>query len=103
MTDNAEINTLINASLKAPTGVIREDHAKEILKAFHIPVVQEKSALTPEEAGSVANSMGFPVVLKACGEKILHKTESGLVRVGLSSEKGVTEAAASMAGTKEML
>ncbi len=101
MTDHTEIENMISTSLKSATSVIREDHAKEILKTFHIPVVPEQSVLTPEEAGSAAYSMGFPVVLKACGEKILHKTESGLVSVGLSSEKEVTEAAINMAALSQ--
>ena len=98
MIDNSEIEKLISTSLMVETGVIREDHAKKILETFGIPVVEEKCVATPEETGMTAKRVGFPVVLKACAENILHKTELGLVQVGLNREEEVIEAAKNMAG-----
>ena len=39
-----------------------------------------------ESAASAAKKIGFPVVLKLAGDGIAHKTERGLVRVGLTDE-----------------
>ena len=41
------------------------------------------SAPTPTRAVAAADALGFPVVVKLCGDAIAHKTERGLVRLGL--------------------
>lgn len=39
---------------------------------------------SPDEAGSAAEAMGFPLVVKTAVPAIVHKTEDALVRMGLS-------------------
>ena len=41
---------------------------------------------TLAEAQAAAREIGFPVVLKVVSDDIAHKTELGLVAVGLKSE-----------------
>jgi len=48
---------------------------------------------TPGEAEEAADQIGYPVVLKLCGAAIAHKTERGLVRLGLRDAAGVHAAA----------
>jgi len=48
---------------------------------------------TPDEAVAAASVIGFPVVLKAIGPMILHKTERQAVRLNLDSEETVHHAA----------
>ncbi len=91
-----EIEKLIEARIACGAAVICEDDAKTILKACGVPVVSETRATSPGAAGKAAAGIGFPVVLKGIGSQILHKTESGLVRVGLKSEAEVVSAAAQM-------
>jgi len=45
------------------------------------------------EAVAAAASIGFPVVLRAIGPTILHKTERQAVRLDLRSEDAVRQAA----------
>ena len=45
------------------------------------------------EAAKAAESIGFPVVLKLVGEKLSHKSERGLVKLGLRDAGAVTAAA----------
>ena len=97
MKNRIDIQTMIDASLTDGANVICEDEAKTILGQFGVPVVSETRAATPEAAGAAAAKIGFPVVLKAVGEQILHKTESGLVKIGLQSEAEVAAAAKEMA------
>jgi predicted CoA-binding protein len=61
-----------------------------------VPVAVEAEANSPEEAMSAAARIGFPVVLKLCGPAIAHKTERGLVRLGLDSPEAVASAAAEL-------
>jgi acyl-CoA synthetase (NDP forming) len=90
------VQQLIETGIASGTHVIVEDDAKTILKSCGVPVVAEMRAADPEEAGRAAAQAGFPVVLKAIGTQILHKTESGLVRVGLYSQADVVAAATRM-------
>jgi acyl-CoA synthetase (NDP forming) len=60
-------------------------------------VVSEKTAGNIDDAVTISKAMGFPVVVKALGAGLMHKTERGLVRVNLSSSQAVRDAAAVMA------
>src|SRR6185437_9269008 len=53
--------------------------------AYGITVPKEGVARSAQEAGSIAQSMGFSVVLKIVSPDILHKTEAGGVVVGIKS------------------
>ena len=89
------IDIKLESSVKSKS--LTEDEAKKIFKLFHIPVVHEQQ--TDMDVGNVlnaCNNTGFPIVLKAAGPKILHKTESGLVRVGLGNENQVLDAVKEM-------
>ena len=62
---------------------LSEHESKLLLRDFGIPLAREALAVTPDEAAAAAEPLGFPVVLKLCGDAIAHKTERGLVRLGL--------------------
>jgi len=47
----------------------------------------------PDAAAAAADTMGYPVVAKLVGENIAHKTERGLVRLGLHDTHDVRDAA----------
>ncbi|MCL6559241.1 MAG: acetate--CoA ligase family protein, partial [Firmicutes bacterium] len=46
-------------------------------------------ATHPDEAVSLADQMGYPVVLKIASPKIIHKTDVGGVKIGLDSAEKV--------------
>jgi len=91
-----DIQELISARLLSSSKSIMEDEAKQIFKLFHIPVVEEKKANNVSQVLDACGEIRFPVVLKGMGQNILHKTESGLVRVGLSSADQVRDAVGQM-------
>ncbi|MBU2227317.1 MAG: acetate--CoA ligase family protein, partial [Proteobacteria bacterium] len=78
---------------------LTEAESNEVLRQYGVPVVEEKIAATPEEAASVAEGMGFPVVLKGLGAKLTHKTERGLVRLNLKDADEVRRAAQQVAAS----
>ena len=49
-------------------------------------------ARNAEEARSLASSIGGPVALKVCSPDLLHKTEAGVIRLGLKSPEEVERA-----------
>ncbi len=91
-----DIQELISARLLSSSKSITENEAKKIFKLFHIPVVEEKKETNINRVLDACGKIGFPVVLKGMGQNILHKTESGLVRVGLSSADQVRDAVGQM-------
>ncbi len=80
---------------------LSEHQAKDELAAFGLKVPRSARAATAEEAASCAFEIGFPVVLK--GEGAAHKSEAGLVRLGLSSEEDVLRAARAMAADRFLI
>src|SRR5436190_4692247 len=73
------------SSLTAPEG-------KLVCDAYGIPVPKEGVAKSAGEAGKMASSMGFPVVMKIVSPDILHKTEAGGVIVGLKTAEDAEKA-----------
>ncbi len=84
---------LITAALAGGRAALDEYEAKRFLAGFGIPVSRE--IFVAEEAAAVeaAGEIGLPVVLKAAGEKIQHKTELGAVALNLKSEGEIREEA----------
>jgi len=70
---------------------LNEYDAKCFLSALGIPVTREKLAPTADEAAVAAGGIGFPVVLKASGTNLLHKTEVGGVSLNLKTEQEVRD------------
>ena len=67
-----------------------------LLDCWGVPMVEQRTARGPAAAGRAAAELGGPVVLKASGEGILHKTELGAVELGLVGEQEVARAARRM-------
>ena len=72
---------------------LSEVASKELLGAFGAPFPPERVVSGPGEAVAAAEELGYPVVAKLGGDAIAHKTERGLVRLGLGSADQVREAA----------
>jgi acetyl-CoA synthetase (ADP-forming) len=72
---------------------LSEADSKRLLARHGVPVVEERLATTADEAAAAAVALGFPVVAKLCGPTIAHKTERGLVRLGLADEAAAHAAA----------
>ena len=72
---------------------LSESDSKSLLASYGVPFAPERKVSTPNEAAAAASSLGFPVVVKLGGDKIAHKTERGLVRLRLSDEPAVLNAA----------
>jgi acetyl coenzyme A synthetase (ADP forming)-like protein len=68
-----------------------------LLAAFGIPIAALEKASSPEEAVGVAETVGYPVALKAASGEIVHKTDVGGVALGLTSAADVRAAYEDMA------
>jgi acyl-CoA synthetase (NDP forming) len=84
---------IIEKAKSQKRGTLTEAEAKEVLKKYGIPVVEEKAVKTIEEAEMSAGEIGYPVVLKGLGSRLTHKTEKGLVKLNLKNKEDVHSAA----------
>jgi succinyl-CoA synthetase beta subunit len=75
---------------------LSEAASKELLATFGVPFPDERLVSTVDGAVDAATALGFPVVVKLGGAGIAHKTERGLVRLGLGSPDQVRDAAAAL-------
>jgi acyl-CoA synthetase (NDP forming) len=71
-----------------------EAASKMLLREYGVPIAEEREVRSAAAAADAATEIGFPVVVKLCGDTIAHKTERGLVRLRLA-DAGAVEAAAS--------
>jgi acetyltransferase len=75
---------------------LSESASKDLLAAYGVPVLDERTAADPGAAVIAAEAIGYPVVLKLCGDAIAHKTERGLVQLSLRDRDSVAAAAADL-------
>jgi acetyl-CoA synthetase (ADP-forming) len=78
------------------THTLSEWDSKRLLAHHGVPMGAEALARTPEEAATAATQLGLPAVAKLCGASIAHKSERGLVRLGLATSDAVERAAADL-------
>ncbi|MBN2112921.1 MAG: acetate--CoA ligase family protein [Acidimicrobiia bacterium] len=76
---------------------LAEHEAKQVLAAYGFPLTREILVTSREDVGPAAAAIGYPVALKASSPDIPHKSEQGLVRLGLTDEPAALEAYAAVA------
>jgi succinyl-CoA synthetase beta subunit len=90
---------LIAAALAAGRRTLGERESKVILAELGFPVTREVLATSADEAVAAARAIGWPVALKGEHPGIAHKTEAGLVRLGLATADDVAAAYAAIDAT----
>ena len=94
---SGEIASILEGAMREGRTFLEHD-AYRILAKAGVPTV--KGIYLPrEEAGRIdALDLDFPVVLKAIGDELFHKTEAGGVCLDLKNRNELSEALASMVG-----
>lgn len=86
--------------LDGEASVVDEAESKARLKAHGVPVPDGR-VVDADGAAVAAAEIGFPVVLKALGSHMTHKSDVGGVALNLTDEDAVEAAVAKMAGLSE--
>jgi len=81
-----EARTILRGSA-APE--LSEQDSKRVLRAYKIETSRDVLCSSADEAVRAAGDLGYPVVLKAAAAGLAHKTELGLVRLGVGSDDEV--------------
>ncbi|WP_176598185.1 MULTISPECIES: acetate--CoA ligase family protein [Sphingobium] len=74
------------------SGTQAEWSSKAVVSAIGIPVPPGALAVTPDEAVSIAERVGYPVVMKAQAASLAHKSEVGGVMLSLRDADAVRSA-----------
>ena len=77
------MNAAVKQLIKGRTGALAENEVKDLLQAYGIPTT--KYQVVRKEKDLEALSVRFPVALKVCSSKILHKTDVGGVRLNIQN------------------
>ena len=77
---------------KEGRSILTEFESKKILKQVGISVVEARLAKNQKEVVSMSRKIGFPVVLKIISPDVVHKTDSGGVKLSLKNVSEVKKA-----------
>ncbi|RYH12299.1 acetate--CoA ligase family protein [Tropicimonas sp. IMCC6043] len=92
-----EARSAVAAMLAQGGRSLAEHRAKAALAAYGLPMVEDQIVHSPDEALSAADRIGYPVVLKGLADGLEHKSDAGLVRLGLSTTAEIEAAFADLA------
>lgn len=84
--------TILDKAKTERRTVLTEFESKKLLERAGIPVVETRLVRTKRETISVSKEMGFPVVLKIASPDIVHKSDSGGVRLGIANATQASKA-----------
>ena len=90
----------IQAASAAPSHTLDEAAGKRALAAFGLPVPRGQ-VVSAAQAPDVADSLGYPVVVKAVSAQLAHKTEAGGVQLNVPHAQGVRAAVERMAALSD--
>jgi acyl-CoA synthetase (NDP forming) len=73
----------------AAGGTLDAERAREVLTAFEVPIAGEVVADSADAAVAAADLFGYPVVMKIASADFPHKSDAGLVSVGVADADAV--------------
>ncbi len=94
--DAAQLAPLPARATQALPRKISEFDAKQLLAQFGVAVPRGARVATAAQAMAAAETLGYPVALKACGPLIGHKSDVGGVHLGLTDAAAVGCAASAV-------
>lgn len=89
--DKAKATEIIKNSVKEGRDQLTTLESIDVLDAYGIRACKYGLATDLEQTVEVANSIGYPVVMKITSKTITHKTDVGGVIVGIQSEEQLRE------------
>lgn len=90
--DERRARSIVEAVRVRGGGWLTAGEVHDLLSAAGVPFARAHVAESLESALRAARSIGFPVVLKALGPSILHKTEVGGVLLNLADDAAIERA-----------
>lgn len=85
------LKALISRVVGEGRTILTEEESKRFLMNYGIPITKPCMAKNVKEAISVANRIGYPIVLKIASPDITHKSDVGGVVIGINSDERLRE------------
>ncbi|HBO90289.1 MAG TPA: CoA-binding protein [Acidobacteria bacterium] len=89
--DRAAVQAVLDGARAVGRVSLTSTESKQVSDAYGISIPQEGLATSSDEAATLAEEIGYPVVLKVSSKDILHKTEAGGVLVNLTTAADVSK------------
>ncbi|MBA4416890.1 MAG: acetyl-CoA synthetase [Syntrophus sp. (in: bacteria)] len=86
------LRELIKGALREGRTLLNEEESKDFLITYGIPVTMTEVVQDAEGAVSIAEKVGYPVVIKIVSPDISHKSDVGGVIMGIDSSTALKEA-----------
>jgi acetyltransferase len=78
--------------LDSSGSVLNEVESKRLLRLLDVPVTEEQSVFSLEDALKAAKEIGYPVAVKVISSDIPHKTEAGVIQLSIRNEEELEQA-----------
>ena len=91
------ISKYIDTAVKRGKSVLTLEESRAVMELSGIPFNKSGLAKSEKDAVKQAVKIGFPLVMKIVSPQVIHKTEAGGVKIGISSVNEVQK------GWKEIL
>ena len=89
--DRAAVQAVLDGARAAGRVSLTSTESKQVSDAYGISIPQEGLATSSDKAATLAEEIGYPVVLKVSSKDILHKTEAGGVLVNVTTAADVSK------------
>lgn len=86
------IAEVLKKKIESDQMVLTEFESKELLQEIGIKIPEQRLTSSKEETLSAAEKIGFPVVLKLMAEDVIHKSDTGAVKLNLKTKEDVESA-----------
>ncbi len=86
------LKALLQKASAEGRSLLNEEESKDFLLTYRIPVTTVRVARDPEAVVTIAEKMGYPVVIKVVSPDISHKSDVGGVITGMNSNAALREA-----------
>jgi acetyltransferase len=90
--DRTSVERIMTEIDSSSEGYIPSKKAYDLLASYRIPIPAWNMAKDIEEAQTFAKEIGFPVVVKAEAEGIIHKSDAGGIALDIKDEETLKEA-----------
>lgn len=90
------IDAIVRRARARGQRALSEHDSKRIVAAYGVPIARERLVTTAADARDAARRIGYPVVLKVSATGTSHKTEQGLVVVGIANDTELRRAVATL-------
>ncbi len=89
--DAGRVRLAIEQARKSGRLELGESEARNILAAYGVPMPKSRICKNADEAVAFADEVGYPVVMKISSPDILHKTDIGGVKLGITGPGDVKD------------